>query len=40
MDGGVEVDLRGGLRQLGDGVAVEVVVMLVGDEDDVGLGEL
>ena len=40
MDGGVEVDLRGGLRQLRDGVAVEVVVMLVGDEDDVGLGEL
>ena len=40
MDGGVEENLGGGLAQLRDGVAVEVVVVLVGDEDDVGLGEL
>ena len=40
LDGGVEEDLGGSLGQLRDGIAVEVVVMLVGDEDDVGLGEL
>ena len=40
IDGRIGIDRCGRRADAGDGLALEVVLVLMGDEDDVGLGEL